>query len=129
MNSLPSPAMSSVLVVDDHGPTRDALQRLFGRMGFEAAAAAGGAEALALLGDGRFDLVILDWMMPQMDGLEVLRRLRADARTAGQPVVVYTAAGDPRVERQALSLGAVECVSKSGGFIPLYEKVRHLLPA
>jgi CheY-like chemotaxis protein len=120
--------MRSLLVVDDDEATCDAVRRLLGRMGYMVATATSGSDALAVLHDLNFDLVILDWMMPEMDGLEVLRRLRADPGTHDVKVILYSAADDPSTEREALQLGAVDCVLKSGGFFDLYQRIERLLP-
>jgi CheY-like chemotaxis protein len=80
--------MPFILVVDDDESTCDALQRLLSRMGYAAACATNGYEALDVAGTVRPDVIVLDWMMPGIDGLEVLRRLRADGDEGrpGRPV-------------------------------------------
>jgi two-component system alkaline phosphatase synthesis response regulator PhoP len=121
--------MRSLLVVDDDERTCEAVQRLLGRMGYVVVCANNGPDALNVLHDLRFDLVILDWMMPEMDGLEVLRRLRKDPDTRDVKVVLYSAADDPKTIEQALRLGAADCVLKSGGFFALYDRIEQLLPS
>ena len=98
-------------------------------MGYVVVCATNGPDALNVLHDLRFDLVVLDWMMPEMDGLEVLRRLRKDPQTQHVKVVLYSAADDPDTIEQALALGAADCVLKSGGFFALYDRIEQLLPA
>ena len=120
--------MRSLLLVDDDERTCEAVQRLLGRMGYLVVCATNGRDALAVLLDLRFDLVILDWMMPDMDGLEVLRRLREEPRTRDTKVVLYSAADEPETAREALRLGASDCVLKSGGFFALYDRIEQLLP-
>ena len=120
--------MPFVLVVDDDEPTGDALRRLLGRMGYTAKWASSGAEALDAVQTGLPDLIVLDWMMPGMNGLEVLRRLRSDPATQAVPVIVYTAASSAAVSEQATAQGAQDCVLKSGGFFPLYDSIqRHVI--
>ena len=120
--------MRSLLLVDDDERTCEAIQRLLGRMGYMVVCATNGQDALTVLHDLRFDLVILDWMMPEMDGLEVLRRLRADPHTREVKVVLYSAADDAETAEEAIKLGATECVLKSGGFFALYDRIEQLLP-
>ena len=120
--------MPFVLVVDDDEPTGDALRRLLGRMGYTARWASSGDEALSALRTGMPDLIVLDWMMPGMNGLEVLRRLRADPATQTLPVIVYTAASSPAVAQQASAQGAQDCVLKSGGFFPLFDSIQRYAP-
>ena len=116
-------AMSVVLVIDDDEFTCDAIRRLLDRMGYATACANSGSDALELIEQVRPDLIVLDWMMPEMDGLAVLRKLRSNPETKDVPVVVYSAADDVRMRKQAAKLGAKECVLKSGGFYPLYERI------
>jgi CheY-like chemotaxis protein len=66
--------------------------------------------------------------MPEMDGLDVLRHLQARGTTAVVPVLLYTAAVDPRVRAEAERLGARACVTKSGGFFNLYANIEHHFP-
>jgi CheY-like chemotaxis protein len=119
--------MPLVLLVDDDEGTSRAISRLLERVGYTAVWLDNGADALHVLKDLRFDLVILDWMMPEMDGLQVLRRLREDPATRDLRVMMYSAAADPHMRREATRLGAVDCVLKSGGFPALYDRVESCL--
>lgn len=103
------------------------MSRLLERVGYTAVCLSSGAEALHVLKDLRFDLVVLDWMMPGMDGLQVLRRLREDPLTRDVRVMMYSAAADVAMEQEAARLGAVDCVLKSGGFPALYDRVESCL--
>ena len=80
-----------VLVADDHPDTRIILRHYFEAMGFDVEEAHDGAEALALIRADHPDAVVLDIQMPQMDGIQVLRALRADARTQDIPVLALSA--------------------------------------
>ena len=115
--------MHFLLLVDDNRPACDTLGRLLGRRGYATACVYSAAEALAVLRDLMPDLVVLDWMMPGADGLEVLRRLREDPATRGVAVMMDTAAGDAEVGREALRLGALDCVMKSGRINDLLERI------
>jgi CheY-like chemotaxis protein len=123
--------MASVLVVDDDPQLRVLLRRLLARQGYAVACAASGAEALGLLREFLPDLVILDWMMPGLDGGEVLRRMAADPTMAAVRVMVYTASNDASVEREAIRLGACACVQKgrTHGRPPGADRVLPELPA
>src|SRR3954451_602777 len=70
-------AAPRILVVDDVADNRAILLRRFQRHGFEVTEADSGLKALELIGNHEFDLVLLDWMMPGIDGLETLRRIRS----------------------------------------------------
>ena len=120
--------MPDVLVVDDEPTVCRTLARLFRCEGHEAACANGGEEALRLLGEnGLPRLIVLDVMMPGTDGLAVLGRVRAAARTAAVPVVMYSAVDDAPTRERAMQLGAQGYVTKSGGFAPLYQHVEQFL--
>jgi two-component system response regulator MprA len=81
-----------ILVVDDELPTLDALAELLRWDGHDVQTAGDGAAALEVLGKTGVDLVLLDVMMPVVDGVETLKRIRARADLAGLPVVLMTAA-------------------------------------
>jgi DNA-binding response OmpR family regulator len=119
--------MPVVLLVDDDENTSRAMSRLLEHVGYTAVWLSSGADALHVLKDLRFDLVILDWMMPEMDGLQVLRHLRANPATRDVRVMMYSAAADAKMETEASRLGAVDCVLKSGGFSVLYDRVEACL--
>lgn len=128
--------MFDVLVVDDELTVCRTLARLFRCEGHDAACATAGADALRLLagagaGGGpqssRPKLIVLDVMMPGMNGLEVLALIRADPATASLAVIMYSAVDDPQVREHAARLGAQEFVAKSGGFLPLYSQAQQYL--
>jgi two-component system cell cycle response regulator len=97
-----------VLVVDDNPEACRALARFLKLIGFDASCATGGAEALARLESALPGLMILDVMMPGVDGLEVLKRVRADRRTSHLPVIMFTAADDDRTRAEAMRRGATD---------------------
>ena len=108
--------MASILVVDDNEMNRDMLSRRLGKRGYEVMVAEGGAEALELVSEHRFDLVLLDIMMPGMDGCEVLERLRATHDPARLPVIMATARTESEDVVRALKMGANDYVTKPFDF-------------
>ncbi len=86
--------VNSILVVDDEFDSRRALEILLELHGFDVTPAANGAEALHILRDRKFDIILTDWMMPVMSGQELLARLSAEKIAEGAPVVVLTAAAE-----------------------------------
>ena len=98
--------MGAVLIVDDHLPTARLLARLLRSAGHQAACAGGGTEALEMLRATPTDVVVLDVMMPDVDGLSVLRRLRSDPRFASLSVLMYSALDDEETRAQAIEAGA-----------------------
>ena len=105
--------MARVLVVDDQADYCRPLVRLFQLAGHDARSVQAGEEALKYLrAVEAVDIVLLDIMMPGMDGLEVLRQVRQDPRMAEVPVVMFTAVSDPVLERHALQKGANDYLVK-----------------
>jgi CheY-like chemotaxis protein len=105
--------MAKVLLIDDQADYCRPLVRLFQLAGHDARSVQAGEEALKYLrAVDAPDIVLLDIMMPGMDGLEVLRQVRQDPRTATTPVVMFTAVSDPVLERHALQKGANDYLVK-----------------
>ena len=100
--------MSLVLVVDDNRDACRMLASLIRYVNGDAAWVTSGKDALAFVEANPVDLVILDVMMPEMDGLEVLRQLREKPTTANLPVVMFSAVNDPEFRRRAFERGANE---------------------
>ncbi|MGA9531700.1 MAG: response regulator [Anaerolineales bacterium] len=97
--------MASVLIVDDEKQTVDLISRVVTLIGHEPLAANGCAAALAILEVNQPDLVLLDLMMPEIDGYETLRRMRARPGTAETPIVVVTASQELDVEERVADAG------------------------
>src|SRR5579884_4066375 len=105
-----------LLVVDDLPENRAILRRRLERRGFEVIEADGGLPALELIRTQSFDLVLLDIMMPDMDGLEALRRIRDQHSVAELPVIMVTGKGQSEDVTEALALGANDYVMKPVDF-------------
>src|SRR5262249_6843651 len=99
-----------VLVVDDDPTVSDVMRRYLERAGFEGSMAADGLTALAAYDKYQPDLVVLDLMLPGIDGLEVCRRLRAKSSTV--PIIMLTALGEESDRVLGLQLGADDYVTK-----------------
>ena len=109
VNELPRPRL---LIVDDVADNRIILSRRFQRRGFDVAEAASGPAALELIGNDKFDLVLLDVMMPGMSGFEVLQRIRDDYTQGELPVVMATAKTQSEDIVQGIKLGANDYITK-----------------
>lgn len=103
-------ATERLLVVDDDEEMRDLLRKVLDKEGYRVSVAGNGREALAVLAQESFDLVVTDMLMPYDGGLELLETLR---RThPALPVIIVTAFGDWRSYTRALELGAAAFISK-----------------
>lgn len=100
-----------ILVVDDQPINIRVVHSLF-KSQFDIVMAMNGEQALSQAEQHHPDLIILDVMMPDMDGYEVCRRLKASPHTSAIPVVFVTAHNDPADEIQGLALGAIDFISK-----------------
>lgn len=100
----------TVLVVDDNRDHNLALAKIFERAGYRVSTAGDGQEALTILTKGSFDLVITDLWMPSMNGLDLLRSIRA--MSPHIPVVIITAFGEWATYVNAMDNGAVDYLSK-----------------
>jgi len=99
------PDPGRVLVVDDNEANRDLLARRVQRMGHTATVAEDGVRSLALMRKEPFDLVLLDIMMPQMNGYQVLEHLKADPTLRHIPVIVISAIDDMDSVVKCIKLG------------------------
>ncbi|MDK1019404.1 MAG: response regulator transcription factor [Actinomycetota bacterium] len=120
-----SEADASILVVEDDPGVRDALERALGFEGYDVETARDGAVALSMLRNRGYDAILLDVMMPHLDGMETCRRIRA--RGDDTPILMLTArvAVDDRVE--GLDAGADDYVSKPFALDELLARIRALL--
>jgi len=101
-----------LLVVDDNEENRDVLARRLQKQGHWAVTASGGQEALNALADQPFDVVLLDIMMPDMDGYEVLSRIKNDPRTQRLPVIMISALDETDSVVRCIEMGAADYLPK-----------------
>ena len=108
-----SPAEAALLVVDDNEDNRYTLTRRLKREGYENLTTANdGKQALELLKSKKFDLMLLDIMMPEMNGYEVLEHLKADAELRHLPVIMISAVGEVESVVRCIELGAEDYLPK-----------------
>ncbi|MBS1240932.1 MAG: protein kinase [Gemmatimonadetes bacterium] len=103
---------ADILVVDDNEDNRAVLERRLSRQGHRVTSAAGGRAALELVGRARFDLVLLDVLMPDLDGLTVLERLKANPATRDLPVIMISALDDVASVVRCIERGAEDHLPK-----------------
>ena len=114
-----------VLLVEDEGKTRDSIIEGMTLEGWQVRSAAQGTAGLQLAQAEPADLIVLDWMLPDLDGLEVLRRIRASGRTT--PVLMLTARGTLSDRLLGLDSGADDYLPKPFAFAELLARCRALL--
>ena len=119
--------MADVLVVEDEPDIRTLVVHHLTRDGFRCRTAATGPEALASVRRAPPDLLILDLMLPELNGIEVCRRLRADAATAAVPIIMLTARADEVDRVVGLEMGADDYVVKPFSPKELVARVRAVL--
>jgi DNA-binding response OmpR family regulator len=106
------PAAPSILIVDDQPINVQLLKRKLEREGLAVVPAYSGIEALDLIAKAKPDLILLDVMMPDMDGIEVCRRLQSSADTRSIPVIFVTARTSKEGKIEGLNVGAVDYITK-----------------
>jgi adenylate cyclase len=115
----------TILVVDDVVQNVRLLEAVLTPRGYDVVTATDGPRALSLVGSEQPDLVLLDVMMPEMDGYEVCRRIRASDETAVLPVIMVTASTDEKAE--AIEVGADDLIGKPFNHDELLARIRSLL--
>jgi DNA-binding response OmpR family regulator len=119
--------MKKILIVDDDPDMRSLYRLVLQHEGLEVIEAASGSEALSLIHQEPPALVLLDIMMPEMDGYEVCRRLRSNPKTAGLPVLMFSAKGTSADRRIGMLAGANDYMTKSVGPRALVARIHSLL--
>lgn len=115
---------TAVLVVDDEQSLRNFVKRNLEVRDYQVYTASNGLEALALFQSNSIDLVVMDLMMPHMDGLETIRRIRRDSYV---PIVVLSALGEEEDKIKALQLGADDYLTKPFGVGELLARIQAVL--
>jgi len=120
-------APATILIVDDESQNRRLLEALLGHEGYVTRTAEDGEEALAAIADDPPDLILLDVMMPGLDGRQVARAVKADPATSKIPIIMVTAQTDREARLAALDAGAEDFLSKPVDRAELWLRVRNLL--
>ncbi|HKV00457.1 MAG TPA: phosphate regulon transcriptional regulator PhoB [Vineibacter sp.] len=116
-----------VLIVEDEAPLVELLRYNLERAGYRVSAAGDGEAAMRAIDEDRPDLVLLDWMLPLMSGIEVCRQLRRAPGTANIPIIVLTARGEEHDRVRGLDAGADDYVSKPFSPAELIARIRAVL--
>ncbi|GHD68581.1 hybrid sensor histidine kinase/response regulator [Jeongeupia chitinilytica] len=120
-------ALRRILLAEDSPVNQRVIEVFLNRLGYEVAIAANGAEALGLAKSQPFDLVLMDWQMPVMDGLEATRRLRADPGSCNWPIVALTANANQDSEQMCREAGMNAFLPKPVDLGRLQSLLRELL--
>ncbi len=127
MSDSPESSIPRVVVIDDDHEILKLIVMLLRRIGAEAATFADGQSALAHLNAQTPDLIVLDLMLPDMDGFEILSQVRAQSQFNRVPVLILSAKADANSIRQGLDLGADGYITKPYIANTLIDKVRLML--
>ena len=104
--------LARIMVVDDDADTVTILTRYLQREGFVTLEALSGAQCLKLVGEHPVDVILLDLMMPEMDGFEVARALKNNPATAEIPIIMVTARDDIEARAEGMRLGVSDFLAK-----------------
>jgi DNA-binding response OmpR family regulator len=116
-----------ILIVDDEVVMRSLVALAVQRKGYSVTVAADSAQALEYLASHTPDMIILDVMMPQIDGITFCRRLRSRPATEQTPIIMFTALEDERTKQNALAAGANHYCHKLSMYDQLYELIHESL--
>jgi len=116
-----------ILVVDDQTQNNDLLEAFLVPEGYEIIKATSGEEALAKLASTEIDLILLDVMMPGMDGFEVTRRIRQDKKNKLMPIILVTALKETEDRIQGIKAGCDDYISKPFDKMELFARIQSLL--
>jgi two-component system phosphate regulon response regulator PhoB len=119
--------MASILIVEDEAPLVELLRYNLEAAGFAVHAVSSGADAEVAIAEERFDLLILDWMLPGVSGIELCRRLRTKPETRNVPILMITARGEEADRVRGLSTGADDYVVKPFSVGEVVARVKALL--
>jgi putative two-component system response regulator len=118
---------TAILIVDDQPQNIELLEAYLAPLGYEIVTAANGEEALEKLSDNQIDLILLDVMMPGINGFEVTRRVRQDATHQLLPIILVTALQETEDRVKGIEAGCDDFLSKPIDKIELLARVRSLL--
>jgi DNA-binding response OmpR family regulator len=121
--------MPKILIVDDEPEIVDMLQTILDMRGYETLGAYNGVDGLLITRVDTPDLIILDMMLPDMEGVEVCKQVRADPSTAGVPVVFLSARTAQTEIERGLAAGANAYMTKPLNLPRLFDELKKLIPA
>lgn len=121
---------SKIMIVDDEAYTVLVLKKLLAFQGYHSfVGSTDSTQAFNLIQQHRPDVLLLDIVMPQVSGIDILQQMQSDVKLSAIPVIVLTATADPAVRTQALKFGATDYLSKPIASDELLMRVRNVLAA
>ncbi len=126
-DGFPGMAKPTILVVEDEAPLLTLLRYNLEKQGFRVEEATDGQEALLRVAENKPDLVLLDWMLPTLSGIEVCRQIRRRAETRDLPIIMVTARTEDQDAVRALDIGADDYIAKPFAMEHVVARIRALL--
>ena len=117
----------TILVVEDEENLSMLIEYNLNKVGYKSIIASDGEQAMDRLKESKFDLVILDWMIPKLSGIEVCRRIRGNSDFNSLPIIMLTALGDENDKIRGLDTGADDYLTKPFSFPELIARIKALL--
>jgi CheY-like chemotaxis protein len=121
--------MTKILLVDDEADALETLKFRFEKSGYEVITAENGARALEILRDSPVDLVLTDFMMPELNGLEMARLIKSSQTLFDTRIMLFSCNTDPEFRKRAADIGVLDFVAKTDGYVRIIERVQQLAPA
>lgn len=118
---------TKILIVDDENDVISALQFRLASSGYETITASNGAEALEILRNNEIDLVLADFMMPEVNGLELTRLVKENPIWYKTKILLFSCNLEPRFRRRAIELGAIDYIPKTDGASHIARRVAEVL--
>lgn len=116
-----------ILLIDDSSVNNLLLQNILEDEDFTILVAFNGKEGLNIIKEEKPDLILLDIMMPRMDGMEVLEKIVSDEKTKDIPVIMLTAKIDSADQQASIEMGAVDYINKPVDIDKILEKIKNIL--
>lgn len=120
-------SLAKLVIIDDEEDLLELLAYNFQRKGYEVVSFNRALPAMDYIRKERPDLVLCDWMMPEMDGLSLCKRLKGSIDMADLPFIMFTCRTESLAERQALAAGVTDFITKPIGMTELLDRVNQVL--
>ncbi|MDA1315031.1 MAG: response regulator [Acidobacteria bacterium] len=120
--------MTKILLVDDEPDALETLKFRFEQSGYEVLTAENGVRALDILRDCPVDLVLTDFMMPELNGLEMARMIKSSQNLFDTRIMLFSCNTDPEFRKRAADIGVLDFVAKTDGFLRIIERAQQLAP-